>query len=277
MPTYTKLFGSIIASTIWLESDHTRLVWITMLALADKNGEVHASIPGLAKFAGVPLEACRAALVALMSPDPDSRTKTAEGRRIVEIDGGWELINHAKYRALASTADAIEANKVRQARFRKRNAEVTDSNGGVTPSNAPVTPDGLKAEAKADTKADAEANPPKPRKRGPRRATPPLECAAFDEFWAAYPKKQGKEKAEEQWVKRGCAKILPQILVTIRKFKATEEWTKDGGQFVPQPAKWLGGRRWEDEPSAPPVSHASRPGGLQENIEFPLIVVGNGK
>jgi hypothetical protein len=147
---YTKLFNSIITSTLWLESDHTRLVWITMLALADKNGEVQASIPGLAKLAGVPVASCRDALKCLSDPDPDSRTKVAEGRRIVEIPGGWELINHAKYRRMASEEDARESNAKRQARHRSRNAPVTGD-------NASVTPDDHKQRADTEPKAEAEA------------------------------------------------------------------------------------------------------------------------
>lgn len=43
MNGYTKLFNSILDSTIWGESDETRLVWITLLEDAEKtdcaNGE----------------------------------------------------------------------------------------------------------------------------------------------------------------------------------------------------------------------------------------------
>jgi hypothetical protein len=46
--TFTKLFSSITESTVWDEPDRVRLVWITMLAMADKHGRVWASVPGLA-------------------------------------------------------------------------------------------------------------------------------------------------------------------------------------------------------------------------------------
>ena len=97
MSGYTPLFSSIIMSTIWREDDKTRLVWITMLALADQNGNVEASIPGLADAARVSIEECQTALKKLSSPDPFSRSQEAEGRRIVAIEGGWHLVNHAKY------------------------------------------------------------------------------------------------------------------------------------------------------------------------------------
>ncbi len=135
---YTKLFSSIITSTIWTEDDQTRIVWITMLALADKNGEVQGSVPGLARLAGVPTEAIDKALEKFLSPDKHSRTKDDEGRRIEVIDGGWSLLNHAKYRDMASKDESKRAGAIRQKRYREkqkrngRDAGVTDSHGMLT-------------------------------------------------------------------------------------------------------------------------------------------------
>jgi hypothetical protein len=98
MSGYTKLFNSIIDSTVWRESKDVKIVWITMLAKCDKNGLVEASLPGLADAAKVTMDECKAALMVLMSPDPYSRTKEHEGRRIAECDGGWQVLNHGKYR-----------------------------------------------------------------------------------------------------------------------------------------------------------------------------------
>ena len=102
---YTKLFGSLVTSTIWREDNDTRIVWITLLALSDAAGRVEGSIPGLAHIANVPLENCEKALKKLLSPDPYSRTKEHEGRRIAEIDGGWEILNYIKYREKTNTFD----------------------------------------------------------------------------------------------------------------------------------------------------------------------------
>jgi hypothetical protein len=115
---FTKLFNSILDSTIWQEPPATKLVWITLLAMADRNGDVHASIPGLAKRAGVTLEECESALECLRSPDKYSRTKDHEGRRIREMDGGFTLLNHGKYRALLSAEERKEYNRKKQAEYR---------------------------------------------------------------------------------------------------------------------------------------------------------------
>ena len=158
--SYTKLFQSIITSTIWSEDDKTRIVWITLMALADKNGEVQGSVPGIARLAGVSVDDCRAAIGKFLAPDPDSRTKDDEGRRIEVIDGGWTLINHRKYRQMASDADRLEKAAIRQRRFRDR---ATRNNPESENSNAPVTlpshsgNEGVTAELHQNSQAEAEA------------------------------------------------------------------------------------------------------------------------
>lgn len=118
MMTYTKLFGSILDSTVWQEALEVKVVWITLLAMSDKNGEVDASVPGLAYRAGVTLAQCEEALKKFSSPDPHSRTKENEGRRIREKDGGWVLLNHGKYRAMLSKEDRREYQRIKQAEYR---------------------------------------------------------------------------------------------------------------------------------------------------------------
>jgi len=156
---YTKVFGDILTSTVWLEDSDTRVVWLTMLAMADQHGEVMASVPGLAHTARVPVDACRAALDKFMSPDPDSRTPDCDGRRIEKIDGGWALINHTKYRLLASKEDRKEKTAERNRRYRERVTHRDAARRTVTHRDAAVTQDRDIAEAEADTE---RKNPPPP-------------------------------------------------------------------------------------------------------------------
>jgi len=72
--------------------------------------------------------------------------------------------------------------------------------------------------------------------------------ALFDEFWQGYPKKSAKPVARRAWDKLGVDALLSaQIVQAVENFKRTEQWMKDGGQFIPMPATWLNQRRWEDE------------------------------
>lgn len=125
---YTKLFTTILDSTIWQEDLPTKVVWITMLAMADRDGVVSASVPGLMKRAGVTLEQTEAALVKFVGPDLYSRTQDHEGRRIEEIEGGWRLLNHGKYRAMMSAEDKREYQRVKQAEYRGKKKQRVNAN-----------------------------------------------------------------------------------------------------------------------------------------------------
>lgn len=121
MSGFAKIFASMLRSTVWVGQPwHVKLTWITLLMLADADGNVWASIPGLAKDAEVTDEQCEQALALFMAPDRRSRTKAHEGRRIVEIDGGWHILNHRKYRELQTRKQAQHAKAQRDYYERKK-------------------------------------------------------------------------------------------------------------------------------------------------------------
>lgn len=131
--SYAKLFNTITTSTIWSEPMATRVVWVTMLAMADRHGEVQASVPGLARVANVPMDDCLAALATFLAPDQYSRTPDNEGRRIEVVEGGWRLLNHAKYRAKRDADDRRERNARWMAESRakaKKSTNSDDNNSG---------------------------------------------------------------------------------------------------------------------------------------------------
>jgi hypothetical protein len=118
--SFTKLDQSIVTSTIWCESDATLRVWITLLAMCNQYGEVQGTLPGLASLARCSLADTKAAIKIFLAPDPYSRTKEMEGRRIEIIEGGWVLINHAKYREMQNKAEKAEKARARQERYRAK-------------------------------------------------------------------------------------------------------------------------------------------------------------
>ena len=121
---YTKLFSTILASTIWQEDDKTRLIWITMLAMSNRDGLVYAAIPGLAHFARVEVEDVEAALEKFLNPEENlsvRKTQDHEGRRIEVIEGGWRLLNHAKYRDKMNKEEQAEKSRLRMKNFRAKN------------------------------------------------------------------------------------------------------------------------------------------------------------
>lgn len=157
MSGYTKLFNSILASTIWREDDKTRIVWITLLAMKDKNGIAECSIPGLAGFANVSLEDCEMALQKLMSPDKYSRTKEHDGRRIEEIPGGFLILNHHVYRERMGEDERREYNRQKQAEHRAKKAASNPVNDSSMTVNDSHRLSALSAHTKAETETDSDS------------------------------------------------------------------------------------------------------------------------
>jgi hypothetical protein len=153
--TFTKLFSSITASTIWAAPDQTRIVWITMLAMADQHGRVWASIPGLANIARVSIEATETALAELMAPDKYSRTTEHEGRRIAPIDGGWRLLNHGKYRAIRDE-ESIKESKRRYINNRRAAERKAASHAVEDVEQCRTDVDRSRANTEAEAEADTE-------------------------------------------------------------------------------------------------------------------------
>lgn len=227
---YTPLFGSIITSSIWNEDDSTRIVWITLLAMADMHGVVEGSIPGLAVVARVSTEACEKGIKALLSPDKYSRTKEHEGRRIVVVDGGWKILNHGMYRQKAKSRGAD------QRRYRERKKLESSS----------LSNNKLKQQT-------TNANSVAPRDKALRNASRSISNEFDDEFWPKVPHKINKKAAKAAYIK--ARKITPKevILAGLPNFKAYERWRGSQPDYRPlHPSTWLNNERWQDEPIAIP-------------------------
>lgn len=120
MSGYTKLFSDIIESSIWNEPPDTCKVWITLLALSDKDGYVRGSVGWLAGKARVSKEKCAAAITLFQQPDDESRTADHEGRRIEQMDDGWLILNYLKFRDRLSTDATATATRIRVQKHRER-------------------------------------------------------------------------------------------------------------------------------------------------------------
>ena len=91
------------------------------------------------------------------------------------------------------------------------------------------------------------------------KETPPLPpenpggrfAPGFADFWQAYPRKVGKGAADKAWRRAKVNGHQAEVLQALEAQKRSKDWTKDGGQYVPNPATWINQRRWEDgEPAA---------------------------
>jgi hypothetical protein len=108
----------------------------------------------------------------------------------------------------------------------------------------------------AVTQGEPIANPGETdKRREEKNNTPQAPKGAgtlFESFWNAYPKKVGKDDARKAFVKRKPdAEMLAAMVTAISSQASSAAWTKDGGQFIPNPATWLNGGRWQDGDTSP--------------------------
>jgi hypothetical protein len=82
-----------------------------------------------------------------------------------------------------------------------------------------------------------------------KQAKPAQDNTAFDTFWKAYPRKVAKPNALKAWNSKKLNESIDIILASLERWKASRDWTKDGGQFIPHPATWLNREGWNDEVS----------------------------
>lgn len=93
-----------------------------------------------------------------------------------------------------------------------------------------------------------QLTPSKEGKKARRKEQPTITASRFDMFWSSYPKKKNKGTAEKTWDKNHLGNgSFDAIMKGLENAKASEDWLKDGGQYIPHPSTWLNAKGWEDE------------------------------
>lgn len=106
---WNPLDDSLLSSSVLAEGPDVVAVLALLIASADRYGESKLTVPYVASVMRIPNERAAKAFEVLSSPDPWSRNKEAEGRRIQRTeDGTWQIVSHAKYRRIVSKERAAE-------------------------------------------------------------------------------------------------------------------------------------------------------------------------
>ncbi len=99
-------------------------------------------------------------------------------------------------------------------------------------------------------------------------AAPSLQEKRFAEFWDEYPKKVGKADALKAWKRAKITEeIFERILQAVRAAKASEQWRRENGRFIPNPATWINQGRWDDElPPSSGTADSGKPEGTLDKL-----------
>jgi predicted phage replisome organizer len=202
------------------EGDAILVTWIKLLTLAGKtndNGTIYLTetIPYtedmLSTICRRPLQIIRLAL------------QTFEKLEMIAIENGIiNIVNWEKHQNIERLQQIREQTRTRVARFREKQRLLSEP---VTLRNTEVT-----------------------QQNKNKNKNIYMLKNGFNLFWERYPKKLAKRDAEKAFAKiNPDEKLFNLILEKLELYKQSEAWLKDGGQFIPYPATWLNGRRWEDE------------------------------
>ena len=141
---YGKIFASMFNGSM---RGHgvPQLVFTYMLCNCSQEG-VFDQIPQcIADATGFPLQEVLKAIAYLESPDPSSRSKVDDGRRIRLLDAtrswGWEIVNHAHYRSLSTKEAMLEADRVRKRLRSGKSVLDLSSTKSEVPEKSSTTPE----------------------------------------------------------------------------------------------------------------------------------------
>ena len=149
----------------------------------------------------------------------------------------------------------------RRAKDRARKRAAAEAAG--VPSSVRRSSSGNIEEADGDLNASSVTNQPtvpnqpnttnstEPNRTEPHQpdGDPPLQERRFAEFWQTYPKKVGKASCLKAWLKlKPTAELFTHIMDALAKQKASEQWKREAGRYIPNPLTWINQGRWDDEP-----------------------------
>lgn len=129
-----NLDEGIVDSSLWQQPATVCKVWFTMLAMCHR-GVVALSVEALARRANVTVAEARQATAYLEAPDPESRSRINQGRRIEAIEGGWRVLNYYRYNPQGPTAPPAPAvallgrKETLQEQVQRLNQEMLDGRG----------------------------------------------------------------------------------------------------------------------------------------------------
>ena len=235
MFAFGKIHSSFFDSSINDSDPITRFVFIATIVLSDRDGRLDVTRQSLARRINLPIEDIDRAIATLSAPDPLSRSKDHEGRRLIPIDDdrpwGWIVVNKGEYRDMAARAEQTDGSRLRKQRQRRRqcHAKVTPRHGA----------------SRVSRHTDTDKDPDTDTKIGGVSLD-----ELFDERWNRYPKKDGRKAARRHFAAsvrtpddlRNFDRALNNYIAKIGAERIEPRYIKNGGTFF---GNWTDFTDWQ--------------------------------
>jgi len=158
---YGKIFSSMFEGSLYGNPDAI-IVMMVLIVLADSEGCVDMTPGAIAARTSFPLETVKRGLAKLSEPDPNSRTDTEDGRRIVLLDDhrdwGWRLVNYAKYREIRTAEERRAYWRKWKRDQRQSTKDQQQANKSTARPQLSTVSTKVEVDAEVDAKAEAYVN-----------------------------------------------------------------------------------------------------------------------
>lgn len=224
-----KFFAKDFLAGVAEMSINERGQYITLLGLQWVNGSVPSDPASLRPI--------------LLGDEPSSKVKAK-----FEVKDGGRMVNNRLERERDGVGRARELAAKRKEKMRARRG----GNANGTQTERVLDANGTQTGCVLERSGSVSVSELPLGSKAAKRKSNTFEYPAdFESFWEAYPKKKSKGGALKAWKKSIGLPDIQRLLEIIQLAKQTDEWRKDGGQFIKYPATWLNDRGWEDDYTPP--------------------------
>jgi len=199
----------------------TRLLFIGLWCIADREGRLEDRPRRIKKT--------------LLGYDDVNTEETS--RMLQQLhDNGFIIRYHAEEN---DYIQIVNFTKHQNPHMKEKDSEIPPPPGFETVTSEKKCASTRQAPYKNDETEDNEA---------PEEVKSSLQEQRFNTFWQAYPLKKAKQTAWKAWQKiKPTTELFEKIMSAVDNAKRSEDWVRDNGRYIPYPATWLNGGRWDDE------------------------------
>jgi hypothetical protein len=244
--SYGKAFDSMYTGSMVGAGLHVFAVWNYVIANSKPPGVVELNPRLMAAIFGCEVSVVIDAIRILSEPDPESRSKECDGRRLLhEGQFLYSIPTWGKYNQLRNEEERRAQNREHARAYRQRKSmTVSASSGGDPDASSKVSNRQLVLSTSTAESVDSESVGGEHERNHLPRHEKVEHSPDFVTFWNTYDRKVSKPHAAKAWLR-----INPDAALAAEIIKAAAAYVKatPDPEFRKHPATWLNARGWEDE------------------------------
>ena len=162
-----------------------------------------------------------------------------------------KVVSNTANLPLAKSLPTKEIYKENIKEIKTSSSDLQKSGGVEAIQNQFLIPQNLKNISLEEIEAEAKSPEPEKKKRPKRDSCLTIsQSEKFIQFWSNYPQHRRKEKPKAEAAFKAInpnESLFDEIMQGLERSKKSYDWSKENGQFVCYPEKYLKNKKWMDE------------------------------